>query len=158
MHCPCDSQKDYSSCCEPYITGKKNPETPEALMRSRYTAYTMADINYIKATTRHEALIGFQELDAKHWAKRVCWIKLKVHNSSIENANTGYVEFEAQFVDGSRLKSIHEKSKFIREEGLWYYVKGSHIPTNESKQTITRNTACPCGSLKKFKNCHGKDK
>ena len=107
--CPCDSQKSYLSCCEPFITGKQSPETPEALMRSRYTAYTMANIDYIKETMRGNALTGFQEMDAKRWAKRVHWIKLNVLKSVIENTSTGYVIFEASFVDGSRLKSIHEK-------------------------------------------------
>lgn len=155
IHCPCFFEKSYKSCCEPYLLGEKIPETPEALMRSRYTAYTMANIDYIKATMRGNALIGFQELDAKHWAKRVRWVKLNVLNSSLENATTGYVEFEAQFVDGSRLKSIHEKSTFLREENQWFYIEGSNIPTTHTQQTINRNTPCPCGSLRKFKNCHG---
>jgi SEC-C motif-containing protein len=154
--CPCDSQKGYLSCCEPFITGTKCPETPEALMRSRYTAYTMANIDYIKTTMRGKALIGFQEMDAKRWAKRVHWIKLNVLMSVIEHASMGYVEFEATFVEGSRLKSIHEKSEFIGEEGRWYYVGGIHLPTDHAEKIISRNTSCPCGSHRKYKNCHGK--
>ena len=72
--CPCDSQKKYLPC-EPFITAK---QSPEALMRSRYSAYTMANIDYIKETMRGNALAGLQELDAKRWAKRVTWIKLNV--------------------------------------------------------------------------------
>lgn len=155
VQCPCDSQKDYASCCEPYLRGKQNPATPEALMRSRYTAYTMANIDYIKQTMRGRALVGFQDMDATRWAKRVRWIRLNVVNSAIENSKTGYVEFEASFVDGSRLKSIHEKSEFICEEGRWYYVDGTHLPTSQSAQMVSRNMTCPCGSQRKFKNCHG---
>lgn len=125
-------------------------------MRSRYTAYTMANIDYIKETMRGNALIGFQELDAKRWAKRVNWIKLNVLKSAVENASTGYVEFEASFVDSSHLKSIHEKSEFICEEGRWYYIGGKHLPTDHTEQMISRNMNCPCGSYRKFKNCHGK--
>ncbi|MDI9819698.1 MULTISPECIES: YchJ family protein [unclassified Legionella] len=156
VNCPCDSQKSYLSCCEPFITGKQTPETPEALMRSRYTAYAMANIDYIKETMRHGALIGFQETEAKRWAKRVHWIKLHVLKSDIKNSTTGYVEFEASFVDGSRLKSLHEKSRFMREEGQWYYVGGTHLPTVSTEQMISRTINCPCGSQRKFKNCHGK--
>lgn len=154
--CPCDSQKKYLSCCEPLITGKQRPETPEALMRSRYTAYTMANIDYIKQTMRGDALTGFQELDAKRWAKRAHWIKLNVLKSAIENTNTGYVIFEASFVDGARLKSIHEKSAFISEAGQWYYIGGTHLPTAHTEKMISRNMDCPCGSHRKFKNCHGR--
>ena len=85
--CPCDSHNRYLSCCEPFITEKQRPETPEALMRSRYTAYTMANIEYIKETMRGKALIGFQDRDAMRWAKRVQWIKLTVLTSVIENAH-----------------------------------------------------------------------
>ena len=95
--CLCYSQKNYLSCCEPFITGKQSPETPEALMRSRYSAYTMANIDYIKETMRCNALAGFQELDVKRWAKRVNWIKLNVFKSVTESLSLGYVEFEAKF-------------------------------------------------------------
>ena len=157
VNCCCNSQKNYSSCCEPFIIGKQIPITPEDLMRSRYTAYTMANIDYIKQTMKGEALIGFQEVDALHWAKRVHWIKLVVFESELENAHQGYVEFEASFVDNMRLKSIHEKSQFIHEQGRWYYVSGTHLPASHAEQIITRNTSCPCGSQRKFKNCHGRN-
>ncbi len=156
VYCPCDSQTDYLCCCEPYIMGKKIPETPEALMRSRYTAYTMAHIDYIKQTMRGKASIGFQEIDAARWAKSVRWIKLTVVSSVIENPCVGYVTFEALFVDGSRLKSMHEKSEFICEGGRWYYVDGTHFPSSQTEKMVSRSTTCPCGSLRKFKHCHGR--
>ncbi|MFI4919100.1 MAG: YchJ family protein [Legionellales bacterium] len=155
VNCPCNAQKNYLFCCEPFITGKQNPETPEALMRSRYAAYTMANIDYIKETMRGNALTGFQELDAQRWAKKVNWIQLKVLKSVMENSSTGYVEFVARFVDGSRLKSIHEKSDFICEQGRWYYTGGTQLPTAHTEVMISRTMNCPCGSHRKFKNCHG---
>ena len=154
-NCPCGSKKKYLSCCEPFITGKQTPKTPEELMRSRYTAYTLADIDYIKKTMKGEALIDFNEKDAKDWAKRVTWIKLHVFLSNFENSDTGFVEFEATFLDGYQLKSIYEKSKFILENGNWYYVSGTHIQDKYRERVISRNQACPCGSERKFKNCHG---
>jgi SEC-C motif domain protein len=156
INCPCDSQKSYLSCCEPYLSGKQIPAHPETLMRSRYTAYTMADMDYIKETMRGKALIGFQEAGAQRWAQKVNWIKLQVFTSVIENSNTGYVEFEASFVEGARLKSIHEKSEFAREEGRWYYIGGTHLPSSHTEKMVSRNTNCPCASQRKFKNCHEK--
>ena len=153
--CPCGSKTSYLSCCEPFITGKKIPETPESLMRSRYTAYTMVNIDYIKETMRGQALTDFQEMDAIRWAKRVKWIKLHVMTSVITNTSNGTVVFEAVFVDGARLKSIHEKSDFIYENGRWYYIGGTHLPTNLTEKMISRNMNCPCGKNRKFKNCHG---
>ena len=136
--------------------GKQIPETPEALMRSRYTAYTMANSDYIKQTMRGRALIGFQEIETERWAKRVFWIKLHVIHATTENASRGYVEFEASFVDGSRLRSMHEKSEFICEEGRWYYVDGTQLAPRHVEQMVSRNRVCPCGGPRKFKHCHGK--
>lgn len=154
--CPCNSQKNYVSCCKPLITEIKIPETPEALMRSRYTAYSMANMTYIKETMCGNALLGFDELDAKRWARRVIWIKLKIFKSSIESSGKAYVEFEASFLEGSHLKSIHEKSEFIFEKERWYYIGGEHLPTTHAEQRISRTMDCPCGSHRKLKNCHGK--
>lgn len=155
--CPCGSKQAYASCCEPYIQNKQHPSTPELLMRSRYTAYCLANIDYIKATMRKKAALGFDEHDASRWSKRVTWINLKVINTEMDDLNKGYVEFIATFVDISVLKSIHEKSEFIKENGQWYYVDGIQYGNGTSvRQIISRNTQCPCDSQRKYKNCHGK--
>jgi SEC-C motif domain protein len=120
--CPCGSQNTYVQCCAPYLTEKKYPLTPEALMRSRYTAYTMANIEYIEKTMCGPALVGFQAANATRWAKQVIWIGLKVLQTGLNNPNKGYVEFKASFMENNVLKLMHEKSEFIREQGRWYYI------------------------------------
>lgn len=140
-------------CCEPYLTGKKHPESPETLMRSRYTAYTQANIDYIKKTMRGKALMGFDELEARRWANRVHWIKLTVFASFMEDSTHAYVEFEASFIDDAYVKSLHENSNFSYEQGQWYYISGTLLPPTHAKKRISLNTTCPCGSLKKYKNC-----
>lgn len=57
MSCPCKSGKRYADCCEPFITRINLPETPEQLMRSRYTAYSQANIDYIMGTMKGEASV-----------------------------------------------------------------------------------------------------
>ena len=57
--CVCDSGKLSNACCDLYISGQKPAPNPESLMRSRYTAYTQANIDYIVATMRGAALDGF---------------------------------------------------------------------------------------------------
>ena len=42
--CPCGSGKEYGECCEPIIKGTALAQSPEALMRSRYTAYAKHEI------------------------------------------------------------------------------------------------------------------
>ncbi len=156
VQCPCDSHKSYASCCQPFIQDKQIPQTPEELMRSRYTAYTQANTNYIKKTMRGMALVGFQETEASNWAKKIHWIGLQVIHSAMENTSKGYVEFEAIFLKGTRLQSMHENSEFLLDEGRWYYVNGKTLVPTYNGTLVSRNMDCPCGSKRKFKNCHGK--
>lgn len=150
--CPCGSNLDFSSCCNLYLSHKELPKTPEALMRSRYTAFTLSNTSYIKDTMKGKALLGFNELETFNWSKSVVWLGLKVVFSSLEDKNAGSVEFIAKFLESDSIKFIHEKSQFERIDNKWFYSGGKHIP--EPSLKIARNTTCPCGSKKKFKNCH----
>ena len=49
--CYCGSGHLFEDCCEPYIKRKSNPPTAEALMRSRYSAYCIANADYLVNTT-----------------------------------------------------------------------------------------------------------
>ncbi|MCR9191910.1 MAG: YchJ family protein [Gammaproteobacteria bacterium] len=153
--CYCGSSKSYAKCCQPYHLGDVYPATPEALMRSRYSAYYLANIDYIQETMSGKASEGFDPVSAAAWAKRLIWIGLKVVHSEMRSSDKGQVEFIAQFVDGKQLQDIHELSDFSLQEGRWYYVDGTRCST-KSSEVISRNTSCPCGSQKKWKQCHGK--
>ena len=156
--CPCNSQIDYALCCQPYLDDIQIPPSPEALMRSRYSAYSRAEITYIVKTMRGKACDNFDEHDAKKGAEKIKWIGLKIIHTENHTPDVGYVEFIAKFIEGHQLKFIHEVSEFHRDQGRWFYVDGRY--PDESKmlknQHIARNTLCPCGSLKKFKNCHAR--
>jgi len=156
--CPCGSQVYYSKCCELYLIGEQVPSSPEALMRSRYAAYSIADIDYIKKTMQGKPLNGFDEVEARSWAESVTWLGLKVINTTIETPSLGYVEFIARYMEGDKIKFIHEISEFHFQAGRWFYVDGRYSNTTKShnNQKISRNSLCPCASQKKFKNCHGK--
>lgn len=156
--CPCGSQNTYESCCGLYLDKAQRPQTPEQLMRSRYTAYSLAKIEYITNTMRGKALLGFNHAEAKTWAERLHWLGLKVINSYMETPDKGFVEFKATFLDRNQLQEFHELSEFHKEQETWFYVDGinKQIPGKNNKQKIARNSFCPCGSGKKFKNCHEK--
>lgn len=150
--CPCDSRKNYSDCCEPYIIKNEPAPTAEALMRSRYTAYNLANIDYIMKTMRGKPLIHFDPIDAKRWAESVNWKKLNVlaHSVNKNNPDIAHVEFFITYELDGRNEYLHENSEFHRISGFWYYVDG-----REPK--IQRNATCLCGSDKKFKRCCGSD-
>ncbi len=154
MLCACGSKRSFHACCEPYLTGQKLPDVPEQLMRSRYTAYTKGDVGYIAKTMQGKAAVGFDAVEARVWASRVSWIDLRVLQTSWGDEHTGFVEFIARFIDDSKLISLHETSEFVREDGRWFYIDGAQVP--HAAEKIARNSACPCQSGKKFKQCHGK--
>ncbi|MBI2785013.1 MAG: YchJ family protein [Legionella longbeachae] len=156
--CPCGSQNNYENCCALFVDKKQLPKTPEQLMRSRYTAYSLGKIDYIKNTMKGQALIGFNALEAEKWAKNVKWINLDVIQASMTTPDVGFVEFTARFSENNQIKIIHEVSEFHRENGAWLYVSGKHKHASNkiTKAKTARNAPCPCGSGKKFKNCHAK--
>jgi SEC-C motif domain protein len=156
--CPCGSQNIYEKCCGLYLEKEQLPLTPEQLMRSRYTAYSLGKIDYIKNTMKGKALLGFNELDAEKWAKSVTWINLDVISTEMSSPGIGFVEFAARFSEQNQIKIIHELSEFHKEDGRWFYVSGVHKQTVNKISTpkTPRNAPCPCGSGKKFKNCHAK--
>lgn len=153
--CPCDSGHPYLNCCGQFISGELSAPTPEALMRSRYTAYTQANIDYIERTMKGRALEGFDRQRSALWASQVAWLGLEVVKAS-EKFPLGWVEFKAYFLQDNQKQILHEKSEFVFEAGAWYYTNGITLPERLAKATKTgRNDPCPCGSQKKFKKCCG---
>lgn len=123
MKCPCGSGKSLISCCAPYLEGKEDPPTPEALMRSRYTAYTQGNLDYIKKTMKGEALKWFNRSDSDKKSKEMEWLKLDVLFSE-EDGDKGMVQFIATFSSAGKKHFMHEVSSFEKVYGKWYYTKG----------------------------------
>jgi len=95
-------------------------------MRSRYTAYTQCNIDYIEATTRDAALLDFDREQALQLAKNSTWLGLKVleYKPHPKDADQAAVKFDAYFAINGKQGHIHETSKFKRIERKWYYVDG----------------------------------
>lgn len=153
--CPCGSNKNYAECCGAFIEGQQAPSTPEALMRSRYTAYTKANTDYLLKTMKSPAKDRFDAKLSGEWTRQVQWVGLEVKKTSTE-LTKGFVEFIAYFKEQEKLKAIHERSEFRYEDGAWYYVDGKHLSLNDETSRRTRmgrNDPCFCGSGKKYKQC-----
>jgi SEC-C motif-containing protein len=121
--CPCGKTVSYLACCGRFIVDHQLPETAEELMRSRYTAYTLAEIDYIQATMALVAAEDFDPLSAKTWAKSVKWKRLKVlrHDFDIATPNVAYVEFIAHYIHAGRAEQLREYSEFKKINGRWFY-------------------------------------
>ncbi len=121
--CPCDSHDSYEHCCGRYISGQENPPTAKSLMRSRYTAYTQANIAYIQKTMRDKAAEQFDPISAETWAKTVKWKRLKVIRAFPGPSNQiAYVEFIAHYLFEGKAQKLSEISEFKQIDGRWYYV------------------------------------
>lgn len=121
--CPCQSGQAYAVCCEPYHLGEADAPTPETLMRSRYSAFALANVDYIERTMQGPAAESFDKADCLQFATSMTWLGLTILSTQTLSAVRGLVEFHARFTttDGTP-QSIHERSVFQKKEGKWYYV------------------------------------
>lgn len=115
----------------------KDALSPEQLMRNRYEAFVNKDGQYLNKTTTHTSLY-----DKAHYLNTE-WLKLDV---ILAKGST--VEFKAYYRENDLIHLLHEKSTFIKVDGMWKYDKGVLFNSK-----IQRNDSCPCDSGKKFKKC-----
>lgn len=127
--CPCGSCLAYSSCCEPIISGEKDATTAKALMRSRYTAFTLANVDYLMHSHSAKTRPIQERKSIEKWAKSVIWMGLTIFDTQAGEPSdeVGYVEFKALYLENGKPQQIHEKSLFQRENGKWVYVSGVHF-------------------------------
>lgn len=115
--CPCGSGLHYASCCARWHAGAAAPDAV-SLMRSRYSAYARGLHDYLLATwhaSTRPTEIGNEAIR---------WLALEVRNHSMQDATHATVEFVARYRIGGRGHRLHECSRFVREDGRWYYVDG----------------------------------
>lgn len=123
--CPCGSGKHLGDCCGVFHAGlslQQYAPTPEALMRSRYSAYVLGDIAYLLATWHPSTAPGELELHAS-----TKWLELDVRHAA-STGDAGVVEFVARYRVNGRGERMHETSRFVRENGRWYYIDGVMQP------------------------------
>lgn len=143
--CPCGrtgtfgGTLPYEQCCGRYLDDPQHPAPDaESLMRSRYTAYVRSRADYLLATwdpgTRPERL----RLDP-----RIRWDGLDLRGHRTRGEDRAEVEFVARFTEpagrtggggrggggggaggGGRGGELHERSRFVRRDGRWFYVDG----------------------------------
>lgn len=119
--CPCESGKSYAQCCAPFHAGAAAP-TAEALMRSRYSAYVGKLEPYLLSTWH--ATTRPPSLDADE-GESIKWLGLTVKRHQNTGKNSATVEFVARYrIGGGSAVRLHEISRFVREDGRWFYVAG----------------------------------
>jgi SEC-C motif-containing protein len=121
-------------------------------MRARYSAFARGRGDFLVAT--HDAPAGPREAaELTRWAGSVTWLSLEVmaREGGGPADDAGHVEFTARYLEDGAVVSLHERSAFRRTDGRWWYVSGA--PEVRTAK-VERNAPCPCGSGRKFKQCH----
>tara|TARA_R110000868_G_scaffold82956_10_gene234110 strand:+ start:1264 stop:1650 length:387 start_codon:yes stop_codon:yes gene_type:complete len=124
MNCPCGTNKKYTECCEIAHKDLSAVTTAEQLMRSRYTAFTMANGDYLMKSHHSSARPVKEKKAIENWAKSVNWIRLEVLETSkgLLTDEKGTVTFNAYYFENGKIEVIHEKSAFVKESGNWMYL------------------------------------
>ena len=94
--------------------------TAEELMRSRYSAYAVGDLDYVWRTwhprTRPETVTPSDEV----------WTGLEIVDTvaGAHDDDEGVVEFRAHYRRDRRSGTLHERSRFAVRARRWFYVDG----------------------------------
>lgn len=157
--CPCGSGLDFVHCCGPIIDGAA-AQTPLALMRARYTAFSLRRIDdFLRDTLTAEKQAQFDLREVELSARDADGVGFDVR--AIEGGGpddqAGSVEYVARFRIRGQVQAHHELAFFIRQDGRWLYSDAQVNPKSVPRQVdkVGRNDPCPCGSGQKYKKCCG---
>lgn len=92
-------------------------------MRSRYAAFVLCNEQYLLETWHSRT-----RPDSVPFNKNQKWLGLRIVDARV----TGDASAEVEFIARSRVSNasavrLHERSRFIRENGRWYYVDGDFL-------------------------------
>jgi SEC-C motif-containing protein len=128
--CPCESGLSYDECCGPLHAGQA-AATAEAMMRSRYTAYVMKNVDYIVATTHPKMKPPVVTAEVEEFAESATFLNLEIVRTwyGASKDKMGKVEFIARFLreGNDAAEVIHENSRFKRYKGKWFYSGGDFL-------------------------------
>lgn len=126
QNCPCRSGRFYADCCQPFHVGARPAATAQALMRSRYSAYVIGDIEYLVKTTLPARRSNRLREGYEVTHRSISWLGLEILDTwmGAESDKVGKVEFRADYEQNGRRAVHHEVSRFRKVGGKWFYVDG----------------------------------
>jgi SEC-C motif domain protein len=109
----------YAACCGRILDEGLPAPDAEHLMRSRYSAFVLGRADYLQASWHASTRPARLDLDPG-----IKWLGLEVREHRPVDANHAEVEFVARSRVAGRGQRLHERSRFVRDDGRWYYVDG----------------------------------
>jgi SEC-C motif-containing protein len=124
MKCPCNSTVEYKDCCGLVHFSIDNAMTAEQLMRSRYSAFVLNDMLFLKESHSKNTVHTFNFKNTSKWTQSVNWIKLEIISTQngYKESIDGFVEFKAYFRENTIIDFIHGRSRFVKENNHWVYL------------------------------------
>jgi SEC-C motif-containing protein len=125
--CPCGAG-EYASCCGRFHRGTAVPANAEQLMRSRYSAYVLGDVEWLRQTWHASTCPADLAPDTQSR-----WLGLVVKAHVQQDDAHAVVEFVARYKLGGRAYRLHERSRFVKEPHSagemprWLYVDGDML-------------------------------
>ena len=161
MSCVCGIGESNEQCCLPIIRGEREAVTAEELMRARYAAYALGEVDFILGSNDPDTGEGVDRKSTEVWSRESKWLGFEVLDRSDGGADdeTGTVDFVARYKLRGISVAHRERASFRKREGKWVFVDGKDLaapPARHEGPRVGRNDPCPCGSGKKHKKCCGK--
>lgn len=159
MPCVCGIGDSTETHCLPIIKGKKLAKTAEELMRARYSAYALEEVDFIMESHTEEAGTDVDRESTAQWSKQSEWLSLEVlaTEGGGEGDSEGTVEFLAKYKVKNVVVEHRERATFEKHGDKWLFADGEQIAgplVKREEPKVGRNDPCPCGSGKKYKKCH----
>lgn len=95
-------------------------------MRSRYSAFVLKLDPYLLATWHPDHRPETLDLTED----KTQWLGLQVKRHVLDTPDTAIVEFVARYKINGRAHRLHEISRFVLEDGRWFYVDGTFPGTD----------------------------
>lgn len=120
--CPCGSMQPYAECCGRLHRRETSAATAEQLMRSRFSAFSVGDAAYLLRTWHSSTRPARLPLDpGQHWTR----LDILGTDQGGLFDSTGAVEFRAHYRASGQAGTLHERSRFVREDGQWVYLRAT---------------------------------
>jgi SEC-C motif domain protein len=121
--CPCGSGEVLDNCCGPLLDGIAPAPTAERLMRSRFTAFALGEPDYLIDSWHPRTRPRRLDLDPDQR-----WLSLEILGTIAGGPldSEGVVEFRAHYRIAGRRGALQERSRFVRVDGRWCYLDGTH--------------------------------